>query len=246
MADTETPRVVYVSKGQLEYQTSESGQWLPLQSYDNDREPLSTIHAIMLSQRCISFVQQTCGGAVSCSLRLDPMQYGSRIRIGMAEGGQSQQFDIIVELTREELCFTSCLRAANAGIKPNHTIQQCPLAQVCKSFSAMRLYLPRGNFGPKFKRSSAPNEFWVKIVNALRRDLDSVPQPSLDAAAATERSIDLSSSQKGNSPPSVPKVDITSVRERFNNLPSSQKKSTPPKKTSASVQQAVAISEPQR
>ena len=246
ISDTETARAVIVSKGQLVYQTSASGQWLPLQSYDNDREPPSTVHSIIFREKNISFVQQTRGGAISCAVRLNPTHYGSRIRIGMVEGGQPQQFDIIVELTREELCLTSCLRSANAGTKPNHTVKQCPLAQVCKSFSAMRLYLPRDNFEPLLNRSSGPDPFWYKIVNALRRDLNAVPQPSLETASVETRSDHLSSSQQSSPLPSVTKVEIASVVQRVNNLLSSLKNSTPPKKASTSVQQAVAISEPQR
>lgn len=246
ISDTETARAVNVSKGQLVYQTSASGQWLPLQSHDNDREPPSTIHSIIFREKNISFVQQTCGGAISCGVRLNPMHYGSRIRIGMVEGGQPQQFEIIVELTRGELCLTSCLRSANAGTKPNHAVQQCPLAQVCKSFSTIRLYLPRDNFEPMLKRSSGPAEFWHRIVSALRRDLDTVPQSSLETASVETRSGHLSSSQQGSPLPSVTKVDIASVGKRVNNLLSSLKSSTPPKKASTSVQQAVTISEPQR
>ena len=245
VTDTGTPRIVNVSKGTLEYQTSASGQWLPLQSHDNDRELPSTIHDIIFRERYISFVQQTCGGAISCGVRLFPMQYGSCIRIGMVEGRQPQQFDIIVELTREELCLTSCLRSVNAGNKPKHAVQQCPLAHVCKSFSAMRLYLPRDNFEPTLKGSSQPEEFWYEIVNALRRDLKTTPQPSLETASVGERS-DIPSSSQQSSLPDVTTVDITSLGERFNNLLSSRKNSTPPKKASTSVQQSVAISEPQR
>lgn len=240
VAENVTPRVVSVSKGQLEYQTSASSQWLPLQSYDNDREPPSTIHTIILREKSISFVQQTCGGAISCGVKLTPMQYGSRIKIGTIESGQSLPPDIIVELTREERCLTTCLRSASAGVKPTHALQQCPLARVCESFTVMRLYLPRDNFEPKLESSGGPNEFWFKIVNALRRDLKSAQQPILDTASPGERSIDLSSSRKSSPPhrpPSEPKVDITSGEERFNDLLSSQKKSTPPKKTSTPVQQ---------
>ena len=245
-ADSSTPRIANVSKGQLEYQTSVSGQWLPLQSYDNEREPLSTIHTVIFREGNISFVQQTCGGAVSCGVKLLPVNYGSRIKIGTTESGPSMPFDIILELTREEACLTSCLRSADAGIEPKHSLRRCPLARVCKSFTAMRLYLPRDNFEPQLKRSSGPNDFWFKIVNALRRDLNSVLRPIPDGASVAELSIGLSSSPNKILPPSVSKVNTTPVQQRFNDLLASKKNSSPPKKSSTSGQQVATYSEPRQ